>query len=340
MSPAPHILIAQPVDSAGLERCRTIAQDATVETVEPFDPDHVLPRDKAVRTTVLFSDVPPTNAAEMTSLSWIQLGSHGYSQFNGTTLPPGVRVCNASGVNDIPIAEWCVMMMLAFERGLVRMLAEQRVHRWNRDAQFQAELRGRRVGILGYGNIGQELARRCRALGLEVWVLSRFRPGGRELRYHPFDHTDPAPAPDRSFTHDQRREFLAGLDYLVVTTPATSSTRGYLDRPALAELPGHAVLLNPARAEVVDETALLEALREGIIAGAALDDHYRTPMSPDDAFWELPNTIISPHVSGSTASTYFRQRIWDLFNRNLQRALDGDPLLNLIPDSDLELAPS
>jgi phosphoglycerate dehydrogenase-like enzyme len=329
----PHVLVAQPIDAAALEQCRTMA---TVEIAEPFGPSHALSGDQAARTQILFSDVAPANAVEMASLRWIQLGSHGYSQFNGIALPPGVQVCNASGVNDIPIAEWCVLMMLAFERGLVRMLDDQRAHRWNRDVQFQAELRGRRVGILGYGNIGQEVARRCHALGLQVWALSRFRPGARDRRYHPVEA--PAPVPDRCFPPAERAEFLGGLDYLVVTTPATSATRGYLDRSALAELPPHAVLLNPARAQVVDENALIEALRAGTIAGAALDDHYRTPMPADDPFWDLPNTIVSPHVSGSTGSTYYRERIWDLFNQNLRRDRNGEPLLNLIPECDLELS--
>lgn len=330
-----RIVVAQPVEPDGLDRARAIVPDASIDVVDAFGPDQVLPDNHAA---VLFSDVAPANVAEMASLRWIQLGSHGYSQFNGVVLPPGVRVCNASGVNDIPIAEWCVLMMLAFERDLVRLLGEQRAHRWNRDAKFQAELRGRRVGILGYGNIGQELARRCRALGLEVWALSRFRPGGRELRYHPVEDAESPPVPDRTFTSAQRREFLAGLDYLVVTVPVTSSTRGYLDRDALAELPPRAVLLNPARAQVVDETALIDALRRGVIAGAALDDHYRQPMPPDDPFWDLPNTIVSAHVSGSTSSTYFRERIWDLFCLNLQRYVAGAPLLNLIPAADLEVS--
>jgi phosphoglycerate dehydrogenase-like enzyme len=331
-----YVLVAQPVYADGLDRCRAMVPNAMIELVEPFGADRVLPRECAERAEILFADVPPANVAQMTALRWIQLGSHGYGQFAGRTLPPGVQVCNASGVNDIPIAEWCVLMMLAFERDLVRMLGEQRAHRWNRDVQFQAELRGRRVGILGYGNIGQELARRCQALGLEVWVLSRFRPRGRDLRYHPYGGS--APVPDRVFRPDERSEFLAGLDYLVVGTPVTSSTRGLLDRAALAELPSHAVLLNPARAQVVDEAALIEALRAGRLRGAALDDHYRSPIPADDPFWELPNTIVSPHVSGSTGSPYYRERIWDLFAQNLRRYLDAAPLLNRIERADLELA--
>src|SRR5437879_5734244 len=141
-----HVLVAQPVHADGLDRCRAMVPDATIEIVEPFGADRELPPGCVERAEILFADVPPANVAQMAALHWIQLGSHGYAQFAGRTLPLGVQVCNASGVNDIPIAEWCVLMMLAFERGLVQMLAEQRAHRWTRDAQFQAELRGRRVG--------------------------------------------------------------------------------------------------------------------------------------------------------------------------------------------------
>ncbi|TDD68955.1 D-2-hydroxyacid dehydrogenase [Jiangella aurantiaca] len=335
-----RILVAQPLYDAGLARVRRLAPDAVVEVVEPFGPSTVLPEALVRDVTVLFSDLCPANVAAMPRLRWVQLGSHGYSQLNGLTLPPGTTVANASGVNDIPIAEWCVMMMLAFGRDLPGMLAAQREHRWDRDARFQAELRGRRVGLFGYGNIGRELARLCRALGLEVWTLSRFRPGARELRYDPLDRpAGSVPVPDRTFAAEQRDEFLAGLDYLVVTTPVTSATRGWVDAAALRGLQPHAVLLNPARAGVVDEAALLAALRDGTIAGAALDDHYRQPMPPDDPFFELPNVIVTSHISGSSSSTWFVERIWDLFTRNLERYLAGDPLLNVIARDDLELAP-
>ncbi|PZF79627.1 D-2-hydroxyacid dehydrogenase [Jiangella anatolica] len=336
-----RILVAQPVLDAGLDRVRALAPDAVVEVIEPFGPDAVLPEALVRDVTVLFADLCPANVEQLRRLRWLQLGSHGYSQLNGLTLPRDAVVANASGVNDIPIAEWCVLMMLALARDLPGMLDAQRGHRWDRDARFQAELRGRRVGVLGYGNIGRELARLCRALGLEVWALSRFRPGARELRYDPLDRpAGSVPVPDRSFTPDQRAEFLAGLDYLVVTTPVTGSTRGLVDADALRLLPQHAMLLNPARAGVVDEAALLAALRDGTIAGAALDDHYRIPMPPDDPFFDLPNVIVTSHISGSNSSTWFVERIWDLFARNLERHLAGERLLNVIARDDLELADS
>jgi phosphoglycerate dehydrogenase-like enzyme len=259
---------------------------------------------------------------------------------NGIPLHPDAVVTNASGANDPPIAEWCVMMLLALGRRLPDMLAAQRERRWDRAPAYQGELCGKRVGILGFGNIGREVARYCQALGFEVWVMSRSGLRDRGARYDPRRRPpDDVPEPARVFGLDERPQFFAGLDALVVTTPLTSRTRGLVDASALAQLPPHALLLNPARAGVVDEYALIEALRYGRLGGAALDDHYRQPMPPDDPFWDLPNTIVTAHISGSTASPWYRDRIWDLFLTNLRRRAAGEALLNVIARHDLELAP-
>ncbi|TDC48612.1 D-2-hydroxyacid dehydrogenase [Jiangella ureilytica] len=332
-----HIVVAQPVDDAGLRRVRELAGDARVDVVAPYGPGERLPA-ALTTATVLFADQCPAGAEELTRLRWLQLGSAGYAQLAGAQLRPGVAVANASGVNDIPIAEWCLLMMLTFRRRLPTILAEQRSRRWNRAAAFQAELRGLRVGFAGYGNVGQESARLARAAGLEIWTLTRSAPGPRAGRYDPLDRPEPDwPVPNRAFGYDRRAEFYAGLDYLVVAVPAASSTQGLIDAAALAALPPHAVLLNPARAHVVDERALRDALATGAIAGAALDTHYRSPLAADDPVWDLPNTVITPHISGSTGSTHFVARLWDLFGRNLARHLAGRPLLNLIDPADLEL---
>ena len=113
----------------------------------------------------------------------------------------GVRVTNASGANDVPIAEWCLTMMVMFERDFRRLLDNQRAHIWDRDARFQSELRGRRVGIIGYGNIGREVGRVCRCLGLELWAMDRAPIGPRPDRYAPPGTGDPEGVlPHRKFT--------------------------------------------------------------------------------------------------------------------------------------------
>ncbi|MPZ84283.1 MAG: D-2-hydroxyacid dehydrogenase [Actinophytocola sp.] len=312
-----EVLVAQPVDPAGLRRVSALLPDAVITCREPLGPGESVPGLEDV--TVLFADHCPVNVADLVALRWVQLGSAGYRQLAGLGLGPAVRVKNASGVNDIPIAEWCVPMMLSFARDYPGMLRAPAGASWVRDRVYQAELRGRRVGVFGYGSIGREVTRVCGAPGLEVWALSRSQSSG----------------PARFFAPARLREFLSGPDFLVITAPLTDETAGRFGAEELARLPRHAVLLNPARAHVVDEAALLAALRNGTIAGAALDVHHREPMLPGDPFRTAPNTVVSPHVSGSTGSTHFLPRLWDLFADNVSRFVAGAPLRNEIARADI-----
>lgn len=327
-----HLLIAQPIDPTGLRQVEGLLPDAVITCRDPIPPGGVLPETEITDCTILFADHCPANADAMRRLRWIQLGSAGYQQLSRLPLAPEVRVSNASGVNDIPIAEWCLLMMLSFTRGFPRMLHDHRERVWSREVQYQAELRGRRVGIFGYGSIGQEVARLSRTFGLEVWALSRggFAPRGDRYAVPPPTATPDEP-PDRSFGPDELQEFLRDLDFLVIAAALTRDTAGRFGATELGWLPRRAVVLNPARAHIIDETALLTALRDSTIGGAALDTHYREPMPDDDPFWEAPNTIVTPHISGSTGSTHFAPRLWQLFTRNLGRFLTGEPLFNEIP---------
>ena len=141
--------------------------------------------------------------------------------------------------------------------------------------------------------------------------------------------------PHRSFHLSQMEQFLPSLDYLVLTTPLNPKTHGLLGERELRLLPRTAVILNPARAHLIDETALRRALEEGWIAGAALDSHYREPLEADDPFWDLPRAILTPHISGSGGSPYYLARVWQLLAINLERYLRGEPLLNEVSWSDL-----
>ena len=216
----------------------------------------------------------------MEHLDWVQLGSAA-SKLKGFPLRErGVRVSNASGVNDVPIAEWCIAMMLMFERDVRGLLANQKAHGWDRGSRFQSELRGRRVGIIGYGNIGRETARLCHCLGLEVWAMDAL-PIGPRLRYAlPGTGDMEAQAPARTFVREQMADFLPHLDFLILTTPLTSATRGMIGEAELRMMRPTAYLLNPARGPLVVEAAILQALEEGWIAGAALDTHFQYPLPP------------------------------------------------------------
>jgi len=192
------------------------------------------------------------------------------------------------------------------------------------------------VGIFGYGSIGREVGRQCRALGLRIWVMNRSAIGRRNNRFLVEGTGDPdGTLPERVFRLDEMEEFLPPLDYLVLALPRTPRTEGILGEYHLRLLKPSAVLLNAARAELVEESALLAVLRENRIAGAALDVHYRFPLPAGHPFWELQNVILTPWISGSTGSPYYLQRLWRLFKENLGRYLAGEPLLNVIPPQEL-----
>jgi len=278
----------------------------------------------------LFCTYAPKNFHEMKAAKWIQITSAGYSQLFHLDLPEkGVHATNGLGVFDIPIAEWNIAMMINLARDLRGMIRNQDQGIWDRGARFQHEIRGSVVGLWGYGGIGRETARLAKAMGLTVHVLARSGVKQRANIYCVPGTGDPAGTlPDRVFSMEQKEEFLRGLDFLILAMPQTNATVGIVGEAELRALPPRAYVLNPARGPLIQEQALLRALREGWIAGAALDTHYHYPMPADHPLWKIPNVIMTPHISGSAESPFFLERIWDIFLQNLERLRAGKPLLN------------
>ena len=136
--------------------------------------------------------------------------------------------------------------------------------------------------------------------------------------------------PGRVFVAGQEREFLAGLDFLVLALPHTQASEGMIGETELKSLPRSAFILNPARGPIIQEKPLIQALQERWIAGAALDTHFAYPLPSDHPLWRLPNAILTPHISGADKSPNFPDRIADLFFQNVNRHLEGRPLLNEI----------
>jgi phosphoglycerate dehydrogenase-like enzyme len=324
-----HILIDMPVHAASLERLRALPEVA-VEVLDPADEARELPVATIADKHVLFCSIPPTNVADMAALEFVQIGSVGYSQLYGLGLEQrGVRACNARGVFDVPIAEWNIAMMIALLRDLRGMIRNQEQGVWDRSARFQQELRGRTVGLWGYGGIGRETARLAQALGMRVHACARRGVGPRTDTYRVPGTGDPeGKLPDAVFTAGQELEFLSGVDFLVLAMPLTPESEGIVGERELQALPEGAYILNPARGPLIQEAALLEALRSGRLGGAALDTHYHYPMPADHPLWQFPNVIMTPHISGSSAGTHFPARVWDVFVQNVARLLAGEPLLN------------
>lgn len=332
-----NILLADELHPAALQQLQNLS-DVRIEVIAPFEEPVDIPEKLLKNAHILFSTVPPSNLDEATNLELIQIGSVGFSQLYDLNLPArGIRACNARGVFDPTIAEWNIAMMINLLRDLRSMIRHQEHGIWDRHPRFQRELRGLTVGIWGYGGIGRATARLAKALGMKVHVLARNGVGQRESTYLVPETGDPeGTLPDRVFTHDEKTAFLSGLDFLVLSVPQTPQTTGMIGEAELKSLPPSSFVLNPARGPLIQEAALLRALREGWIAGAALDTHYYYPMPADHPLWRFPNVILTPHISGSDSSPHFRERISDILLQNVQRLLVGEPLLNEISPSELK----
>ena len=225
-----------------------------------------------------------------------------------------VAVTSSSGVHAVTLAEFCLFGLLAFaSRQLPRLLADQRERRWGHYPT--GELRGRTLLVLGLGAIGIEVARLARAFGMRVLAVRR---GGG----------DPPPEVDELHRPDRLKELLPRTDDVAIVLPLTAETRGMFDREAIALMKPHSVLVNVGRGAVVDEPALVQALREGRIAGAALDVFETEPLPPESPLWELPNVLLSPHTAA--LSERENARIVEIFTDNLRRYLAGEPLRNRV----------
>ena len=331
-----NILIDMPVERTGLERLQSVS-GANLRFVDPVEDVRPLPVDVLSDTHILFCTYPPENVSDMGCLELIQISTAGYSQLYGLGLAEkGVRACNALGIYDVPIAEWNLAMMVNMARDLRGMIRNQERGRWDRSALFQREIRGLTVGIWGYGGIGRETTRLAKTLGMVVHAMSRKGVGARVSTYRVQGTGDPEGVlPDRVFVAGQELDFLANLDFLILAMPITKSTEGIVGERELRSLPRTAYVLNPARGPLIKEEALLKALREGWIAGAALDTHYYYPMPADHPLWRFSNVIMTPHISGSTLSPHTTERSWDIFTQNVERYLGGNTLLNELTTAQL-----
>jgi phosphoglycerate dehydrogenase-like enzyme len=296
-----------------------------------------LPVDMIQDVNILFCAFPPTNFSDMKKLELIQVCSAGYTQLYDLDLVrKKVRACNGRGVFDTPIAEWNIAMMINLARDLRGMIRNQEAGLFVSSSQFQNEIRGKTVGIWGYGGIGRETARLCKMLSMTVRVMEMQAVGFQKNVYTVSGAGDiEGKLPDKIFTPDQKQEFLSGLDFLILTMPLTKQNVGIIGEPELKALPKHAFLLNPARGPLVQEQALLKALREGSIAGAALDTHWYYPLPADHPIRRFPNVIITPHISGSGESPHFLKRIYEVFTQNCERFIKNEPLLNELTEAQL-----
>ena len=331
------VLIDVPVETVALSALEKSGQYSIDVVTPPAEVARPLEAARIADADVLFCTIPPTNFADMRKVKWVQVASTGYTQLTSLDLPGrGIRATNCRGCFDVPIAEWNIAMMINLARDLRQLIRNQDAAIWDRSAVFQREIRGLTVGLWGYGGIGRETARLARQLGLRVHVMVRSEVGPRGDVYAVPGTGDPdGVLPHRVFRAGEEGEFLRDLDFLVIGLPLTKVTEGLIGERELKMLPSRAWILNPARGPIIRQEALLRALREKWIAGAALDTHYHYPMPPDHPLWKFPNVIFTPHTSGSSLSPNFKTRLWDIFSINLNRFARGESLMNELTPAQL-----
>ena len=265
-------------------------------------------------------------AAAAPRLRLVQVPGAGLDRIDRAALAPGTALANAYG-HDVGIAEYVIGAMLAVTRSFSRIDADLRQGRWDSvwsgaPVPLWPELAGKTLGILGYGRIGQAVARRALAFDMDVLALRR-------------DASRPDPH-GLAFLRGPGAldEVLERADYLAITLALTPETRGLIGAPQLARMKPTAVLINVARGEVVDEDALYDALHRREIAGAALDVWYRyptgdTPVHPGHRpFHALPNVLMTPHVSGWTDGMMDARA--GIIAENIHRAARGEAPVNLV----------
>jgi phosphoglycerate dehydrogenase-like enzyme len=288
---------------------------------------------------VLISPRAPRDLRRVPSLRWLALASAGVEHFAAD--PPwrhGIIVTNAAGAYALPIAQYVLTEILRIAGHVETRREAQLAHHWATPAEerdYTAILVHKQtLLIVGYGGIGREVARLAKAFGMRVLAVKN-RPEMRTDRSFRLAGTgDPEGVlPDRLEGLDALERFLGEADYVALTLPLTDRSRGIVSRSRLALIRPDAWLINIGRGPLVDEAALIEALRERRIGGAVLDVFGTEPLPADSPYWSLPNTVVTPHVSGADITA--PEILAELFGENLRRYAAGDPLINVI-DADLQ----
>ena len=228
-----------------------------------------------------------------------------------------VPLTNARGVFAPSLAEFVLLGMLYFYKRVRRLVENQRAHKWD---DFLVDwLRGKVMGVVGYGEIGRECARLAKAVGVKIYATRRNPEKS---------HKDPIL--DRMFAAADLHSMLAAVDVVLAAAPLTPETKHMLSRAEFAVMKPNAIVMNVGRGPVIDEAAMVEALREKRIAGAALDVYEVEPLPTDSLLWDMENVLISPHCTDRTTDPDWLDLSAQLFVDNFRRFVNREPLKNVV----------
>lgn len=274
------------------------------------------------RTEVLLCNpvIPPDITERSPGLKWIQLSSAGIDRLTETPLASShVALTTASGIHSATISEWVIGGMIALAKRFPDAMRARAEAAWR--PYWPETLEGKTVGIVGAGHIGAQAGRVAKAMGMRV-IGSRRSTQKRTLGVDAGE-----PYIDELVPSADLHYLLAESDFVVIATPLTPDTRGLIGAAEFALMKSSAFILNIARGAVIDEPAMIAALKDGRIAGAALDVFSQEPLPSDNELWALDNVIMTPHISGGMPD--YMERVVHLFADNLRRYLAGEPLANV-----------
>jgi phosphoglycerate dehydrogenase-like enzyme len=295
-----------------------------IEVVQLGDFDQVEKQIRDAEIVVTWSLRPEQfNAA--TKLCWIHSPAAAVHQLMFPELiKSDVILTNGREVHGATVAEHVIALIFALAKKLPLSMRCQEKHVWGQNRVWESqpqprEVAGATLGLIGLGSIGTEVAKRASALGMRV-VAVRNRVGAEKP-----DNVE------QVYASPDIESMLSQSDYVVLAAPLTSSTTGIINAARLSSMKADGYLINVSRGQLVDESALTEALRSRKIAGAALDVFEKEPLPPESPLWDLENLLITPHTAG------FTEKLWDnhyaFFTDNLRRYLGQQPLVAIVDKS-------
>ena len=327
------VLISINISEELLAKLQSVSQRLNVHINRANHVDEISPEVWAT-AEVLYTGrvIPPPELAP--NLRWIQFHFAGIDHAREAPIirREGLVATTMSGASASQVAEYILMMLLALGHRLPDMIDHQRKSIWPKDRWdrfLPIELRGSTVGIVGYGSIGRQVARLLQPFGARVFATKRDVMHPDDLGYSINGLGDPhGDYVHRLYPGEALRSMAKVVDFLVITVPLSDSTRDLVDQEVFQVMKETSFIIDTSRGGVVNQIALINALKEKRIAGAALDVFPEEPLSVDNPLWKLPNVIITPHISGSTR--YYDERAMELFSENLRRYLEDQPLLNQV----------
>ena len=303
-------------------------------TAIPAQKTNEIPAETWARAEVLYTGHVLPQAEQVPSLRWIQFHFAGIDRYMDEPIvrKDGIQVTTLSGAAAPQMAEYVLTMMLALSRKLPALMNGQKKSEWPKD-RFERytpfELNGKTVGIVGYGSIGRQLARLLQPFGMQILATKHNAMNPQDEGYTVEGSGDPpGEMVHRLYPPQALKSMLKECNFVIVTTPLTKETKGMLNANMLMALKPGSYLVDVSRGDIVNLNDLIDILKSGQLAGAALDVFPEEPLPQSSPLWQMPGVIITPHIAGGSA--YYNERAAALFSENIHRYLAGLRLYNLV----------